>query len=196
MEEKESRLQKDFKSRDVQRMRNLITKKFDDKTVTQSGYTKQSVEHKEGDIWEETGKTWTIKNGLKQTMTRLDSIKKSILLPIVCPNCSKAMKNDTLNKKMWPIHGMCFDCVITMETELKRDGKFEEYQRNMNKSGLKTYIKEMEDVLLEIMLNDNKESFITEAGDIEEWRGGVIDKTKIVEDLQEYIIKLKDALNA
>jgi L-lactate utilization protein LutB len=83
-----------------------------------------------------------------------------------------------------------------METELKRDGKFEEYQRNMNESGLKTYIKEMEDALLEIMLNDNKESFITEAGDIEEWRGGVIDKTKIVEDLQEYIIKLKDALNA
>ena len=55
MEEKESRLQKDFKSRDVQRMRNLITKKFDDKTVTQAGYTKQSVEHKEGDIWEENG---------------------------------------------------------------------------------------------------------------------------------------------
>ena len=191
MEEKESRLQKDFKSRDVQRMRNLITKKFDDKTVTQAGYTKQSVEHKDGDIWEETGKTWTIKNGLKQTMTRLDSIKKSILLPIVCPNCSKAMKNDTLNKKMWPIHKMCFDCVISMETELKRTGKFEEYQRNMIMGGVKTYIKELEDMLLEILMDTGKESFVTEAGDVEEWRGGVIDKTKIIKDLQEYIIKLK-----
>ena len=191
MEEKESRLQKDFKSRDVQRMRNLITKKFDDKTVTQAGYTKQSVEHKEGDIWEETGKTWTIKNGLKQTMTRLDSIKKSILLPIVCPNCSKAMKNDTLNKKMWPIHKMCFDCVISIESELKRTGKFEEYQHNMVMKGVKTYIKEMEGLLLDIMLESSKESFVTEAGDVEEWRGGVIDKTKIVKDLQEYIIKLK-----
>ena len=191
MEEKESRLQKDFKSRDVQRMRNLITKKFDDKTVTQAGYTKQSVEHKEGDIWEETGKTWTIKNGLKQTMTRLDSIKKSILLPIVCPNCSKAMKNDTLNKKMWPIHKMCFNCVISIESELKRTGKFEEYQHNMVMKGVKTYITEMEGLLLDIMLESSKDTFVTEAGDVEEWRGGVTDKTKIVKDLQEYIVKLK-----
>jgi hypothetical protein len=196
MEEKESRLQKDFKSRDVQRMRNLITKKFDDKTVTQAGYTKQSVEHKEGDIWEETGKTWTIKNGLKQTMTRLDSIKKSILLPIVCPSCSKAIKNDTLNKKMWPIHKMCFDCVISMETELKRTGNFEEYQRNMIMGGVKTYIKELEDMLLEILMDTGKESFVTEAGDVEEWRGGVIDKTKIVKDLQDYIKQLKDISEA
>jgi len=172
-------------------MRNLITKNYGEKTATQAGYTKQSVEHKEGDIWEETGKTWTIKNGLKQTMTRLDSIKKSILLPIVCPNCSKAMKNDTLNKKMWPIHKMCFDCVISIESELKRTGKFEEYQHNMVMKGVKTYIKEMEGLLLDIMLESGKETFVTEAGDVEEWRGGVTDKTKIVKDLQEYIKQLK-----
>jgi L-lactate utilization protein LutB len=46
------------------------------------------------------------------------------------------------------------------------------------------------------MLNDNKESFITEAGDIEEWRGGVVDKTKIIENIQEYIRKLKDISEA
>jgi 5-enolpyruvylshikimate-3-phosphate synthase len=191
MEEKESRLQKDFKSRDVQRMRNLITKNYGDKTITQAGYTKQSVEHKEGDVWEENGKNWTIKNGLKQTTTRLDSIKKSILLPIVCPNCSKAMANSILNKKMWPLHGKCFDCVINMESELKRTGKFEEYQRNMVHSGIKTHIKEMEDLLLELALGASKESFVTEAGDIEEWRGGNIDTTQMIKDLQEYIQSLK-----
>ena len=192
MEEKESRLQKDFKSRDVQRMRNLITKNFGDKTVTQSGYTKQHIEHKEGDVWEENGKNWTIKNGLKQTITRLDSIKKSLLLPIVCPSCNKAMANSPLNKKMWPLHGKCFDCVINMESELKRTGKFEEYQRNMVHSGIKTHIKEMEDLLLELALGASKESFVTEAGDIEEWRGGNIDTTQMIEDLQEYIQNLKD----
>ena len=192
MEEKESRLQKDFKSRDVQRMRNLITKNFGDKTVTQSGYTKQHIEHKEGDVWEENGKNWTIKNGLKQTITRLDSIKKSLLLPIVCPSCNKAMANSPLNKKMWPLHGKCFDCVINMESELKRTGKFEEYQRNMVHSGIRTHIKEMEDLLLELALGASKESFVTEAGDIEEWRGGNIDTTQMIEDLQEYIQNLKD----
>jgi hypothetical protein len=192
MEEKESRLQKDFKQRDVQRMRNLITKNYGDKTSTQTGYTKQHIEHKEGDVWEENGKNWTIKNGLKQTITRLDSIKKSLLLPIICPSCSKAMANNPLNKKMWPLHGKCFDCVINMESELKRTGKFEEYQRNMVHSGIKTHIKEMEDLLLELSLGASKESFVTEAGDIEEWRGGNIDTTQMIEDLQEYIQSLKD----
>ena len=196
MEEKESRLQKDFKQRDVQRMRNLITKKFGDKTVTQSGYVKKLIEYKEGDIWEEDGKNWTIKNGLKQNITRFDELKKSISLPLICPKCSKHMANHPFNKKMWPIHGMCFDCVIVMETELKRDGKWDEYQRNITKDSTRTLIKEMESILLDVMLNDNKESFITEAGDIEEWRGGVVDKTKIIENIQEYIKKLKGILES
>jgi hypothetical protein len=196
MDHNETRLQKDFKSRDIQRMRNLITKKFGDKTATQSGYTKQIVEHKEGDVWEEDGKQWTIKNGLKQNITRFDNLKKSLILPITCPKCDSHMTNHPINKKMWPIHGMCFNCVIKMETELKRDGKWDAYQRNITKSSTQTLIKEMEGILLDVMLNDNKESFITEAGDIEEWRGGVVDKTKIIENIQEYIRKLKDISEA
>jgi len=189
----ESMLQKDFKSRDVQRMRNLITKNYGDKTVTQAGYTKKTAEYKEGDIWEENGKQWTIKNGLKQNITRLDNIKKSLIIPLTCPNCSKPMKNDTLNKKMWPIHKMCFDCVITMETKLKREGKFEEYERNMTRKGIETYIKELEEALLELSLfTTEDESIVTESGDIEHWVGGNIDKQKILQDLQEHIQKLKD----
>jgi hypothetical protein len=192
----ESMLQKDFKQRDVQRMRNLITKNYGDKTVTQAGYTKENVEHKEGDVWEENGKQWTIKNGLKQNITRLDNIKKSLIIPLTCPNCSKPMKNDTLNKKMWPIHKMCFDCVITMETELKRTGKFEEYERNMTRKGIETYIKELEEALLELSLSTEDESIVTESGDIEHWVGGNVDKQKILQDLQEHIQKLKDIVNS
>jgi hypothetical protein len=196
MDHNETRLQKDFKPRDIQRMRNLITKKFGDKTATQSGYVKKQENHIEGDVWEENGKKWTLKNGIKQTITRFDDIKKSLTLPIVCPKCSNHMANHPINKKMWPIHSMCFDCVIVMETELKRDGKWDAYQRNITKSSTQTLIKEMEGILLDVMLNDNKESFITEAGDIEEWRGGVVDKTKIIENIQEYIRKLKDISEA
>ena len=189
----ESMLQKDFKSRDVQRMRNLITKNYGDKTVTQAGYTKETIEHKESDVWEENGKQWTIKNGLKQNITRLDNIKKSLIIPLICPSCSKPMKNDTLNKKMWPIHKMCFDCVITMETKLKREGKFEEYERNMTRKGIETYIKELEEALLELSLSTTEdESIVTESGDIEHWVGGNIDNHKIIQDLQEHIRELKD----
>jgi hypothetical protein len=45
-------------------------------------------------------------------------------------------------------------------------------------------------------MDTGKESFVTEAGDVEEWRGGNVDKTKIVKDLQDYIKQLKDISEA
>ena len=190
----ESKLQREFNQRDVQRMRNIITKDYSAKTTTQIGYTKIQAERKEGDVWEEGGKQWTLKNGIKQTVTRFDNLKKVITLPLACPKCTKAMKTTTLNKKMWPIHKMCFDCVITMETELKREGKYEEYARNIVNRGAKTYIKDLEDALLELALYEDNESFVTEAGDVEKWAGKGIDKEKITKEIQEHIQELKDQL--
>jgi len=189
-------LQREFREKDVQRMRNIIKKDYTAKTTTQIGYSKTQVNHKEGDIWDENGKQWTIKNGIKQTVTRFDKLKESIHLPLTCPKCNKAMKNHYLNKKMWPIHKICFDCVIDMETKLKREGKYEEYAHNLIKQGVKVHIKDLEDVLLELALTESNEGFVTEAGDIEKWAGKGIDKQKIAQDLQEYIQKLKDHVGA
>lgn len=185
-------LKREFKEHDVQRMRNIITKDYTAKTVTQVGYSKAQIEHKEGDMWEENGKKWTIKNGIKQTVTRFDKLKESINLPLTCPKCGKAMKNHNLNKKMWPLHKMCFDCVVVMETELKRIGQYEEYVRNLTTRGVKTYITELESALLELALEDSNEEFVTEQGDVEKWAGKGIDKQKLAKEIQEYIQKLKD----
>jgi ribosomal protein L44E len=188
----ESMLQREFKERDVQRMRNIITKDYTAKTTTQIGYSKAQIDHKEGDVWEENGKKWTIKNGIKQTVTRFDKLKESINLPLSCPKCGKAMKNHNLNKKMWSVHKMCFDCVAIMETELKRTGQFEEYARNLTTRGIKSYINELEEVILEIALEETNEDFVTEDGDIEKWAGKGIDKQKFTIEIQEYIQKLKE----
>jgi hypothetical protein len=187
-------LKKEFKTRDVQRMRNIITKKSGDKTGVQIGYTAEYVERKEGDVWEVDGKQWTIKNGIKQTTTKLDGIRKRINMPLTCPKCKQAMTN-RLDKVMYPIHSTCFDCVVTYETELKRLGKFEEYQLNMNKQGLSYHLKEMESVLLELLMNNSGEQYVTEAGDIEEWKGKSLDN-QFIKDIQEYIQKIKDTLNS
>jgi bacterioferritin-associated ferredoxin len=192
----ESKLQREFNQRDVQRMRNIITKDYSAKTTTQIGYTKIQAERKEGDVWEEGGKNWTLKNGIKQTVTRFDDLKKVITLPLACPKCSNAMKTTTLNKKMWPIHKMCFDCVVKMETDLKRTGQYEEYARNIVNRGATTYIKDLEDALLELALYEDNESFVTEAGDVEKWTGKGIDKEKLTQDIQEHIQEIKDQLEA
>ena len=188
----ESKLQREFNKRDVQRMRNIITKDYNAKTTTQVGYTKQNINHVEGDVWEENNKNWTIKNGLKQTVTRFDKIKKTIMLPLACPKCGEAMKSTHLNKKMWPIHSMCFECVIKMETKLKHDGLYETYARDMVNRGARVYIKDLEDALLELALMDNNEDFVTEAGDIEKWAGKGLDKEKLAKEIQEHIQEIKD----
>lgn len=190
----ESKLQRDFKERDVQRMRNIITKDYGAKTATQVGYTTSYIEHKEGDIWEEQGKKWTIKNGLKQTVTRFDELKRNLSMPLCCPKCLHPMVRGKIDKYMYSIHKICSDCVIENETTLKREGKFEEYEKNIKQQGIKVHIKEMEDVLLELMLSNDEESFITEAGDIETWKGKGINKQQISQDIQEYIQKLKGAV--
>ena len=69
-------LKKEFKRKDVERMRNLIKGKANDSTELQVGYTPKKEDYKEGDIWEEGGKKWTIKDGIKQTYTKLDKIRK------------------------------------------------------------------------------------------------------------------------
>jgi hypothetical protein len=188
-------LKREFKTRDVQRMRNIITKKSGDKTGVQVGYTADYVERKEGDVWEERGKKWTIKNGIKQTVTRFDAIKKQIFTPISCPNCNKPMTKGHFDKYMFKIHQKCSDCVIDYETKLKVKGEYKEYEQNMIKQGVAYHIKEMENVLLELLMNQSGESYVTEAGDIEEWKGKSLDN-QFVKDIQEYIQKLKDAISS
>jgi hypothetical protein len=189
----ESKLIKDFKQRDVQRMRNIITKKAGDKTGVQVGYNADYIERKEGDVWEERGKKWTIKNGLKQTITRFDNIKKKIFTPIVCPNCNKPMNKGQIDKYMFSVHQKCSNCVFEYETKLKTKGEYKEYEQNIIKQGAIYHIKEMENVLLELLISQSGEQYVTEGGDIEEWKGKSLDN-QFVQDIQDYIQKLKDAL--
>ena len=87
-------LKKEFKRKDVERARNLIRGKTGASTGTQIGYKKEIKNYKEGDTWTEGKKTWTIKNGIKQTVSKLDAIKKEIFMPLSCPCCNKIMKKD------------------------------------------------------------------------------------------------------
>ena len=188
-------LKKEFKERDVQRMRNIITKNYGDKTGIQIGYTKQQNVYKEGDVWEENNRTWTIKDGIKQTITKLDGFRRIDSMPLTCPKCQQPLKNHRLNKTMYSIHKTCADCAIKMETELKREGKFEEYQKDINKHGMEYHLKEAESLLLELSMSSSEESFVTEGGDIETWKGNDNVRQRLIKDIQEYINKLKVAIN-
>ena len=65
----------------------------------------------------------------------------------------------------------------------------------MIRQGVVYHIKEMENVLLELLMGESNESFVTEAGDIEKWNGKGGDTPQLIKDIQEYIQKLKDAMD-
>lgn len=184
----ENNLKKEFNPRDVQRMRNIITGKTGDKTQIQTGYEKNSQIHKEGDVWEENGKKWTIKGGIKQTITKLDEIKKLVLMPLCCPECGQVMKVNEYNKKMWNIHQKCFDCVIKMESELKRLGKYDEYAANIMNRNKNAELDDLEVALEEWV--EEKDTFVSEMGEVEKWSGG--DKTAIYKQVKKTIAELKN----
>jgi hypothetical protein len=180
----ESLLKKEFKEADVQRVRNLVNKDFTAKTKDQVGYKKTSSRHKEGEIWEESGKKWTIKNGLKQNITKFDGLKELSKFPIACPKCKLAMKK-RLDKKMFYIHGFCFDCTIDNEASLKAAGLYESYEKKMLSGNIKTFIKDMEAWVYESL--ESETSIVTEHGDEEGWNKlSKSYKDKIKSDLKEY----------
>jgi hypothetical protein len=180
---KESTLKKEFKKSDVQRMRNIITGKTGDKTQVLGGWEAIIEEHKEGDTWEEDGKKWTIKNGIKQSITKLDKFKHLVSLPLTCPSCKKPMKANELNKKMYSVHKMCLNCVVDMESKLKLEGKYEQYEKNILNMNKNASLEEFEQALDSWL--EEKDTFVTEQGDIESWQGG--DKNQIYKQLKEKI---------
>ena len=185
----ENNLKKEFKKKDVQRMRNLITNKFGDRTQIQSGWEKNKQEYKEGDVWEENGKTWTIKNKIKQTVTKLDEIKKLAMLPLLCPDCQKPMKVNEFNKHSYSIKSCCFDCAIKQEDELRIKGLYEqELNRRQKEDGL-VAVNDLE-AALETWYN-SEDNLVNEQGDIENWAGG--DKTKMYEQVKEAITKFRNS---
>jgi hypothetical protein len=147
---------------------------------------------KEGDVWEDVnGKKWTIKGGIRQSITKLDSAKT----PHWCPKCSKPM-NHRFDIKFWRIRGHCFDCNIKVETELRRQGKWQEFE---HKTLLRNYVAKLRDTIAELQdYHDTvtKPEFVnadeTKILMIEKWD---VDIEKVKSDLRADIANLQKMLD-
>ena len=185
----ESLLKKTFQKKDVERIRNLVKGKNGDRVTSGIGQTKSTTEdHKEGDVWEVNGKTWTIKDGIKENVTKLDKFKKAAV-PLFCPSCKQVMDKQ-LDSFYYKSYGTCLDCRTEFETKLKTEGKWEEY---ISKTFNKEIDKQIEEYksFMKNALSEKNNSFITEAGDIEKWVGG-INKDRAEQAMKETIEYLEN----
>jgi hypothetical protein len=101
---------------------------------------RKSERHEIGDVWEETdhaGNVWVIeqKDGYRVRKTKNAEVFQEIRDSLRSfPNCRKetctCLAPKPLDETMRKANGMCFDCTIEMEHDLKKQGKFEEYEKN------------------------------------------------------------------
>tara|TARA_R110001592_G_scaffold46455_1_gene147892 strand:+ start:327 stop:926 length:600 start_codon:yes stop_codon:yes gene_type:complete len=173
-------LKKEFRKKDVERVRNLVKGNAESSSEIQVGYKKKTIKYKEGDIWVENKKTWTIKNGIKQTISKLDKIKKEVFTPLCCPKCSKVMKSQ-LDKNNYKIHKNCHDCVIEFEHQLHIEGKYDDYKKELKAKNSLDIINDMESFLLSA-INETNDNYVSEDGHIERWVGG-LDKQKMTKEV-------------
>jgi hypothetical protein len=148
---------------------------------------------KEGDEWYDVdGKKWTIKNGIRQSVTKQDSAKT----PWWCPKCSKPM-NHRFDIKFWRIRGHCMDCNIKEEMKIRAQGE-EAWKKYEQTVMLRNYIAEVTDKIAELQdYHDTitKPEFVnadeTKILMIEKWD---VDIEKVKADLRKDIAQLQEWL--
>jgi hypothetical protein len=150
---------------------------------------KKHVNHVEGDTWEERGKLWTIKNGIKRTVTKMDEARKEFLMPIACPKCKCAMKGQ-LDSKMWDINKSCFNCLVAAEHEIRKAGKWEEYEKAKIVANATGFMKDLESFVNEYAEQSVTQAHVTEDGMIEKWKDDGLTKqigNQVITDINEKI---------
>ena len=179
----------------IQRMRNLVSGNASDKTKISTGYGKSRIVRSEGDVWEVKGKTWTIKNGIRQTISKLDSAREAIRVPMECPKCGDHRMQHHAYKAMYKKFGMCLNCVVKLEKDLKAAGKFEEFAKELSKSDNEAWLKDKTEEYYDWLTTIDSKSYITEAGDIEDWSGGKSKKV-LKKEFDTQVNKIKKDLKS
>jgi hypothetical protein len=180
-------LKKTFAEKDIQRIRNLVKGKNGDRITQGVGYNRELEEHIEGDKWEEDGRVWTIVDGIKQNITKLDKFKK-VSVPLFCPQCNKIMDKQ-LDSFYYKSYSSCLNCRTEFETKLKLSGGWDKYITDTFNSEIDQTIEEYKAFYKERMSESNSGT-VTEAGDVETWVGS-INKERAEESYNEVISYLE-----
>lgn len=94
---------------------------------------------KEGERWfDAEGKAWTVKNGIKQSISKLQDAKT----PWWCPKCEKSMGH-RLDDKFFKLYNQCYDCTIKQHTQMKIDGTWDAFEKRMLRENEKAYLRDM-----------------------------------------------------
>jgi len=184
-------MKKNISEDKVQRMRNIVKGDYTKSVKTQVGYTRD-LERSEGDVWEDGNKIWTIKNGIKQTISKMQKVRDFINMPLCCPSCGGIMKGQ-FDKHHWKINKKCLSCVTLEEQQMRNNGTYDEKRKELFKLSKNSEISDIVEQFNEWI--DSNPTFVTELGEIEDWDGGLNKaeiKAKFKKELLDWKNYLKD----
>jgi len=154
------------------------------------GWRPEQVERKEGDVWVDVdGRKWTKKNGLIQSVTKLDGFKT----PWWCPKCGTPLNGHHM--RAYKKAGHCHECMLKEEMELKTSGRWHEVVTEKGRQNHIAFIKDRIQELQDYHDNVSQPEFIHADQEkilmIEKWN---VDLDTVRKDLAEEISKLKKHL--
>jgi hypothetical protein len=134
-------------------------------------------------VWVEDGKKWTIRDGIRENITKLDKFK-NLAVPLFCPSCKQVMDKQ-LDPHYYKSYGTCLDCRTVFETKHKIAGTWEDYVTEAYNKEIDGHIEEYK-AYMQDALSESNEGYVTEAGDIQKWVGGV-DRERVEQSMKESI---------
>lgn len=189
------------KLKNIKAVKEMLSGEHKTQTKKTISFNGKVVERKEvGETWtDDKGQKWEQRKGYKVKVGKLSKLREELKS---FPNCNKetctCIEPGQADLKMKAIHGMCLNCVVEMEHNLKMSGEYEEYERKKLLANAEAWLKQAE-LEKEVLKTTLKASFVNEDGSIEEWAEGMSEKEleeKIDKDFEtfrkNFIGKLKN----
>jgi hypothetical protein len=93
-----------------------------------------------------------------------------------------------LDKRFYLQYKRCFNCQVDFESDLRKKGLLEEYEKFVTNSDIDGVINDF-NIWIDEEINEANISYVTEAGDVERWVGS--SKQKLLESKEETITYLQ-----
>ena len=93
---------------------------------------------------------------------------------------------------MYTIHGICHDCVLKIERELKLAGLYEQYEQSIIMGNLAGFLKDVQG-MFEDQQKSHEVGFVTEQGEIENWGDA---GNRVSDNLADWIQILQAKVNS
>jgi len=171
---------------------------------------KLAERHEVGDTWEETdaaGNIWVIeqRDGFRIRKTKNAETFQEIRDALRSfPQCRKdvctCLTPNHLDEKMRKYNGMCYECTIDMEHDLRKQGKYDEYEKNRIRQNAEAWLRSAEqDIKLLKDAYTNVSKFVTNSeGEIETWSAKMTPvefEEKVEKEFEKFKKQLLNKLN-